>query len=213
MAMIVPAILVPTALAFEERVSLLPEDIDTVSVDIMDGTFVPPTSFHNAEAIRNIDTFMQYELDLLVDNPLPYIQSWARLPQTIRAIVHAELDTDMRELLRAIKALRLEAGIALLPSTSVADVEHLLNAVDMVLVRGNEPGYSGKPFNEEMYKKVIELEQEYPHLMVSVDIGVNAHTIPELVTAGATHLCVNSAIFEQKDPLAALQKLQKLARG
>lgn len=212
MATIVPAILVKTATQFEERVSILPDDVDTVSIDIMDGTLVEPSTFHDPKQIQHIDTFIQYELDLIVNDPLPYIKEWARLPQTIRAIVHAELNTDMRELIREIKALKLEVGIALLPKTSIADVEHLLNEVDMVLIRGNEPGYAGRAFNADMYKKVVELEQEYPHLMVTIDIGVNATTIPDLVTAGASHLSVNSAIYKQEDPIVALRELQRLAR-
>ncbi|PIR47507.1 hypothetical protein COV06_03590 [Candidatus Uhrbacteria bacterium CG10_big_fil_rev_8_21_14_0_10_50_16] len=212
MAIILPAILVQTAQEFEEHINLLPEDVDTVSVDIMDGTFVETSSFRDANTIRNIDTFMQYELDLMVDDPLPIIEAWAKLPQTIRAIVHAELKTDMRVLLQEIKKHKLEVGIALLPQTRIADIEHLLNEVDMVLIRGNEPGYSGRAFNPLMLEKVRELEQDYPHLLINVDIGVNAETIPEIIEAGATHLSVNSAIFKQSDPLVALRDLQRLAR-
>ncbi len=212
MATIVPAILVKNATEFEARVSILPDDVDTVSIDIMDGTFVQPSTFHDAKQIQHIDTFIQYELDLMVNDPLPYIKEWAKLPQTIRAIVHAELETDMRELLREVKALGLETGIALLPKTQVSDIEHLLNEVDMVLIRGNEPGYSGRTFDPAMYKKVVELEQEHPHLMVTIDIGVNKDTIPDLVKSGASHLSVNSAIYKEEDPIAALRELQRLAR-
>ncbi|HBU28160.1 TPA: hypothetical protein DEB00_03525 [Candidatus Uhrbacteria bacterium] len=212
MATILPAILVDTAQAFKEHLHLLPEDVDTVSVDIMDGTFVPTSSFRDANSIRDVNTSIQYELDLMVNDPLPFIESWTTLPQTIRAIVHAELDTDMRILLQQIKQLKLEVGIALLPKTRVSDVEHLLNEVDMVLIRGDEPGYSGRTFNPAMLEKIKELAQDYPHLLINVDIGVNAETIPDIVAAGATYLSVNSGIFQQADPLNALRELQHLAR-
>ena len=213
MATIVPAILVDTYEEFKERIEVLPDDVHTVSIDIMDGTFVEPSTFGDADEAKNLKTEVQYELDLMVNDPLTYIHAWAQLPNTIRAIVHAELDTDMRELIRAIKDLHLETGIALLPKTSVSDVEHLLNEVDMVLVRGNEPGYSGRKLDPAVYKKIIELKEEYPHLMITVDIGVNATTIPDLVKSGASHLSVNSAIYKEADPVDALHGLQALAEG
>ena len=211
MATILPAILVDTVDQFRERLNALPPDAETVSVDIMDGTFVQPTTFADAQLAADVATDVQYELDLMVNDPLPYIHAWAKLPNTIRAVVHAELNTDIRELIRAIQALQLEAGIALLPQTNVADVEHLLNEVDMVLIRGNQPGYAGREFDPAMYKKIVELQQEYPHLLINVDIGVNATTIPHLVASGATHLCANSAIFKQTNPAQAFEDLQVLA--
>ncbi len=212
MAIIVPALLVDDIDEAKKRLEILPGDIEIVSVDIMDGTFVEPTTFFDAEKIGAIDSEVLFELDLMVNDPLPIIEAWAKNPRTTRAIVHAELDTDIRELVTRIHDLKLEAGIALLPKTSVADVEHLLNDVDMVLIRGNEPGYSGKEFDRAMLSKIVELSEEHPHLSITVDIGVNKNTIPDLVAAGATHLSVNSAIFGEDDPIEALRELQELAR-
>lgn len=211
MAVILPTFLVDSKEEFESRLGQLPESVDTVSVDVMDGTFVEPTTWHNAEELKGLVTHTMFELDLMVDDPMPIIKEWARLPNTIRAVVHAELDTDMRELIRDIKTLGLEAGIALLPKTSMADVEHLLNEVDMVMVRGNEPGYSGREFDPAMYKKIEELHNNYPDLMINVDIGVNASNVQDLSNHGATHLCTNSAIFKTERPAEAYAHLKELA--
>ncbi len=212
MAKIVPALLVESLGEAKARIKLLP-DAEIMSVDIMDGTFVDPTTYFDADAINAIDSEVLFELDLMVNDPLPIIEAWAKHPRTARAIVHAELDTDVRALIEAIHKLNLEAGIALLPDTKISDVEHFFNEVDMVLIRGNNPGYSGKKFDPAMYKKIVELNQEHPEMMVTVDIGVNKETIPDLIKAGATHLSVNSGIFKQNDPVGAYEELTELARG
>jgi ribulose-phosphate 3-epimerase len=211
MAIIVPAILVQTKEEFEDRITSLPDTVDVFSVDIMDGTFVEPTTFSDASAVKDIETDARYELDLIVNNPLPIIEAWATLPQTVRAIVHAEIDRDIRELLYSIHALGLESGLALLPKTQISDIEHLLNETDMILVRGNEPGYSGKRFLPEMLEKIQNLKNQYGHMQITVDIGVNVDTIPEIVAAGASHLSVNSAIYKTPVPAEALAALQTLA--
>lgn len=211
MATILPAILVDDFATFQERLAALPKEAETVSLDIMDGTFVEPTTWGNATEFRSDDKGTLIELDLMVADPVPYIEAWAEHVQVIRAIFHAEIDVDHRQLIEDIHSLGLEAGIALLPETSIADVEHLLGAVDMVLIRGNEPGYSGRPLMPEMIDKIHLLRSEYPHALINVDIGVNEETIAELARAGATHLCANSAIFKQEDPAAAFLSLQQLA--
>lgn len=211
MALIIPAILVETLDAFRERLETLP-DAEMFSIDIMDGTFVSPTTFFDADAISTLQTDAQFELDLMVSDPLPIIEAWNRLPNTIRAIVHAEIDTDVRDILRTIRGFGLEAGLALLPKTTVEDVEYLLNETDMVLVRGNEPGYAGRPYLPDMTEKIRALHAFDPSLLINVDIGVNDETIPLLATAGATHLSVNSAIFANDNPSQAYERLQTLAK-
>ncbi len=211
MAIVVPAILVQTKEEFEERLTSVPDTVGTFSVDIMDGTFVKPTTFSNASEVKDIDTNANFELDLIVDNPLPIIEEWAKLPQTTRAIVHAEINQDIRELLYSIHALNLETGLALLPNTQISDVEHLLNDTDMVLVRGNEPGYSGKAFLPEMIEKIQTLHQTHGFMQITVDIGVNLDTIPSIVAAGASHLSVNSAIYKAPVPSEAYLELQNVA--
>lgn len=211
MAQIIPAILVDSLDAFQERLAALP-GAKLFSIDIMDGTFVEPTTFADAHAVAAQGTQAQFELDLMVSDPLPIIEAWNVLPNTVRAIVQAELDVDVRDLLRTIRGMNLEAGLALLPSTRVSNIEHLLNETDMILVRGNDPGYSGRAYLPEMTDKILELRAFDPHLFINVDIGVNEITIPELVSAGATHLSVNSAIFSDPNPTEAFKRLQTLAK-
>lgn len=209
MATILPAILVESADAFKSRLQSL-EGVDTYSIDIMDGSFVEPTTFFGAGSLEGLDLDTSFELDLMVEDPMPIIEAWAKNPQTIRAIVHVEIKQDVREIINTVHDLGLEAGIALLPGTKVEDVEHLINDVDMVLVRGNEPGYSGREFDTSMLKKIQKLKEDYSHISINVDIGVNELTIPSIVEAGASHLSINSAIFKADDPQAALRHLKTL---
>jgi pentose-5-phosphate-3-epimerase len=60
-------------------------------------------------------------------------------------------------------------------------------------------------------QKVATLHAQHPELLIEVDIGVNALTIPALVEAGASLLAVNSAIFGMNNPIEAFEELQAIA--
>lgn len=129
----------------------------------------------------------------------------------MRAIVPAELDADVRGILDEIHQAGMDAGIALSPTTPVNKYEHLYNACEVVLIRGNVPGKSGQPLLEQTPQRIAELRRQYPNLSLEVDGGVHAGNINALVDAGADLLAVNSAIFHTADPKKAFEDLQAIA--
>ena len=79
-----------------------------------------------------------------------------------------------------------------------------------VTVMTVEPGYGGQKLMPEPLKKIRELKQRFPHILVEVDGGVNAGTAPFCVEAGADVLVAGSAIFSAADPAAAVGALASL---
>jgi len=211
MAIILPALLCDSKEDLETKINAI--DAETFSVDIMDNTLTPTSSFHDLNIIKTLDISeeISFELDIMSQNPLPIIKNWANDPRTIRAIIHAEIDQDIRELIYQTHQLKLEVGIAILPKTQIQEIEHLLNETDMVLIRGNEPGYSGKSLDQSIHEKIKELRFKYPYMPINIDIGVNKETIPKLIEYGATHLSVNSAIYKTNNPQQAFDELKTLA--
>ena len=78
-----------------------------------------------------------------------------------------------------------------------------------------EPGYGGQPFRAELLPKVRELarqaaEQPVPPI-IAVDGGIDSHTAPQVVAAGATYLVAGSAVYGAADPAAAMAALRDAA--
>ena len=179
----------------------------TAHIDILDGTMFGATCFCDSVAIsettqRVVSTIPNIELHLMVQNPLPIIQHWKSLiPQTIRAIIHTEIDRPLQPILNEIKRLNLETGIALCPKTNTEIIEPFIESLDRVLIMGIEPGASGKPFlGEPILAKIRRLRALHPSLIIAVDGGVTMQNAQSIIDSGANSLIATSAIWNSEHP-------------
>ncbi len=187
----------------------------TAHIDILDGTMFGATCFCDATAVRSetaqraVSTIPNIELHCMVQNPIPIIEQWKSVvPETIRAIIHAEIERPIAPLLDAIHELGIETGVALCPRTSPDILNVLPQLPDRVLIMGVEPGASGKTFlGEPILAKIRRTRSLYPTLTIAVDGGMNAETTQFVSSAGANALVVSSAIWSANRPLDVYQHL------
>ncbi len=204
MAELIPAILVKDADTFRSRLKLVEGSVSTVQIDCMDGAFVPNTSWYEAQPI---DTTLQIELHLMVNDPLKVIEAWKRVPQVVRAIWHVEIKTDHAAVIKACSELGWECGLALSPETPTSVLAPLAGSLDEVLILGVHPGFSGQALIPSTIQKARDVKHQFPFLLVGFDGGVSAENADELIAAGVDRLCVASAIFQEPDPHAALHAI------
>jgi len=231
---VVPAILAQSEEEFRERIRLIERVAPLVQVDVMDGRFVPNTTWADPLVVARIATPARFEVHLMVEEPFREVILWGKLKNVRRTIVHAEscpdrsvgATTQLRTLLHTIRATGKEVGLAVNPGTPLEDIHPFLQRpglprprstrarndramVDFLLVMSNDPGFSGRPFRRATLKRIAALRKRFPLLPIGVDIGVTAETAPLLRAAGATHIAAASAIFGQPDPVAAYRELQR----
>lgn len=205
----------------------------TAHIDILDGTMFGATCFCDAAAIttpsdspfvRGSDVgdsspsfrrrgleggLPTIELHCMVQNPIPIIEQWKSIvPETIRAIVHAEIERPIALILDRVRELRLETGVALCPSTQPDVLNALPRLPHRVLIMGVEPGASGKPFlGEPILAKIRRTRSLYPSLTIAIDGGMNSETTQSVRLAGANAIIATSAIWSTKRPHDAYQHL------
>lgn len=188
--------------------------VEGIQIDVMDGHFVPNLTFGPGvvKSLRKeVDLFL--DAHLMIDNPYVFIEEFARAGSD-RIIVHQEVSKDLRGILNAIRRIKVEAGVALNPSTPLGSIEKVLEFADCVQVMTVNPGFAGQRFMENQLAKVRQLRREIDqrHLRTSivVDGGVDPNTAPLAVKAGATCLVAGSSIYNQSgsvaDNVAALRK-------
>jgi ribulose-phosphate 3-epimerase len=170
-----------------------------VHVDVMDGSFVPEVSF-GQPVMRAIKgrTGLPLDVHLMVAHPETQIASFAAAGADLLTF-HVEAAVHHHRLLAQIRSLGKKAGIALVPSTPVSAVEQLLPWVDLVLLMTVDPGYSGQVFIEEMLEKIGILadirKKTGKSFYISVDGGVNAQNVGQVIGAGADIIVAGSAFF------------------
>jgi len=98
-------------------------------LDIMDGNFVPNITFGPAliRSIRKI-TGLFFQAHLMIDRPERYLEDFKRAGVD-GIIIHEEACCNFRHTLKAIKALKLKAGVTLKSKTPVSSIEDVVERV------------------------------------------------------------------------------------
>ena len=213
---------VPSLLAGD--LSRLGEQLDQVkaagcrwiSVDVMDGHFVPNLSFGPDFVKLAKKKGFYVDTHLMVTNPLQ-VAPWFVEAGTDILTCHIEAVEDGKAALQAIRKLGVKAGLAAKPKTPVDGLIAALEFCDLALVMTVEPGFGGQKFMADMMPKVASLrtaiDDKDLNCWIQVDGGVNSQNISQCAAAGADSLVAGSAVFAAKDPAAAFRELELKARA
>lgn len=187
-----------------------------VSVDVMDGHFVPNLSFgpDHVRAVKREAPIM-VDAHLMVSNP-EQAAPWFIAAGADIVTVHLEACRDPRALLASIRKAGVKAGLAIKPATPVGGLLALLDLVDLALVMTVEPGFGGAKFLADMLPKVSALRAEIDRrgldCWIQVDGGINLSTIASAAAAGADSLVAGSAVYGAADIAAAVKALRDKAQ-
>jgi ribulose-phosphate 3-epimerase len=172
---------------------------DYIHVDVMDGHFVPNITIGPlvVKGVRRA-TSLPLDVHLMIESPERYVAEFCDAGAN-GLTVHVETCPHLHRTVQQIKELGCWAGVTLNPSTPVTSLEEILPYVDLVLVMTVNPGFGGQSFIETMLAKIQRirrmLDELGSHADLEVDGGIDPHTTPRVVRAGANVLVAGNAIF------------------
>ncbi|MCC7357014.1 hypothetical protein IT408_00710 [Candidatus Uhrbacteria bacterium] len=212
MAQILPAILAQTSDEFFSKVFVFDGIAPVLHIDVMDGNFVPNTTWFDTISLNEHSFQSKLELHLMVMDPMDIVHQCEELDMISRVIWHIESPVDHLEMLRTVRHSGRQAGIAINPSSTLETISPFVDLADEVLVMGSEPGFSGKTLETRALDRVQELHMHHPELVLGFDIGVNAETIQQIQQTGVTRFCAASALFRAKNPVEMYRKLEQILK-
>ncbi len=190
-----------------KKIEKLP--IDELHLDVMDGHFVPNMGF-SYKAINEIDKITNLFLDvhLMIYDPFKYVDQFITAGAN-RITFHIEATEDADDLIKYIKAKNVQVGIAFNPETSVEMIMKFMYDVDLILVMGVSPGFSGQKFEEinsitklaliKQLKKKLMQKKLINSLDIQIDGGMTLEIAKKCIKAGANNIVLGSYLFPLKD--------------
>ncbi len=211
--MTAPSVLAADFSHMAEEISLIERSgADWIHFDIMDGSFVPQITFGHkfVSDMRQLSS-LPFDIHLMVNHPETMVDTFAEAGSDW-IIFHVEATVHIHRLIQRIRLLGKKPGISLVPSTPVSAITPILSVVDQILVMSVNPGFGGQQMLDFSLDKIKELDQirrekGYTYL-ISVDGGINRHTVESVRAAGADVVVAGSAFFGDKDPASVLKILR-----
>jgi ribulose-phosphate 3-epimerase len=192
--------------------ALLDAGAKVFQFDVGDGHFVEPITIGPIVLQAISPLFRErggiLDVHLMVDNPEHHFAAFAKAGAD-SVTAHFEIMSGrVGETAAKARDLGLAFGLAVNPETRVEEVAPAAGPVDLVLVMGVHPGYSGQAYIPETTERVRRLRELLPAgIPIQVDGGVGEENIEELHEAGATLFVAGSSVFDGVDPPAAYRRL------
>jgi ribulose-phosphate 3-epimerase len=211
--MIVPAVIPQSFDHLRDALLSVSSFAHEVQVDIVDGRFVPFTSwpYRGSGSVMLLKEFSDdfiLEVDLMIQDPMSalplYIDAGVK-----KVVVHLESVTDLTAIRMHQAKHGYMLGLSVTNDTPLTVLTDVLKPTDYVQLMGiRKIGSQGQPFDEEVLSRIKILRSAYPKMTISIDGSVNQNTIARLREAGANRFVSGSAIFDAPDPRVAYEALR-----
>ena len=182
-----------------------------IHFDVMDGDFVPNLTF-GPKFISNVRKFSNkvFDVHLMINRVERFLDDYIRAGSDIITF-HIEINEDIENIIKKIKAKGIKCGLAIKPKTSWAEIQPYLQHIDQVIIMTVEPGFGGQEFMNDQVDKIKNISNfiKLNNLRVGIEIdgGINFETGKTCVEAGANILVAGSFLFNQGNLITATNTL------
>jgi ribulose-phosphate 3-epimerase len=215
MSIIAPSLLAANFLQLQQECDMLNKsEADWFHLDVMDGRFVPNISFGAMliEFFRKTTTKV-CDVHLMIEEPGKYAEAFKKAGADILT-VHLEACPHLHRNIEQIKALGMQAGVALNPHTPVTLLKDVLADIDLVCLMSVNPGFGGQSFIPNTLNKIRELRaminEQSLKVKIEIDGGVSLQNAASILAAGADVLVAGSTVFKADNPIATIAALKVL---
>lgn len=198
----------------EEVLAIKNAGAEYVHIDIMDGKFVPNTSFES-RVIKDINVDIVKDVHIMVMDPLNASKEYLDLGADILTF-HYEACSNDEEVIKTIELIHSyskKAGLSIKPCTEVDSIIKFLPLIDLVLVMSVEPGKGGQKFMMEATDKIKQLssyiKENKLNVLIEVDGGINKETGKLCIDAGVDVLVAGTYIFKAENYKERIDSLKE----
>ena len=189
---------------------------DLIHFDVMDNHYVPNLTIGPlvCQALKP-HVNVPIDVHLMVKPVDRIIPDFAKAGAAIISF-HPEASLHVDRTIALIHENDCKAGLVLNPATPLACLDHVLEALDLVLIMSVNPGFGGQSFIPEALAKLalararidVVVARTGRPIRLEVDGGVKIDNIAAIARAGADTFVAGSAIFGAKDYAATIAAMR-----
>lgn len=197
----------------EEVETVLAAGADIVHFDVMDNHYVPNLTIGPmvCKALRDYGITAPIDVHLMVSPVDRIIGDFAEAGASYITF-HPEASEHVDRSLQLIKDAGCKAGLVFNPATTLDAASYVMDKIDMLLLMSVNPGFGGQSFIPTTLSKLAEarelIDSVGHDIRLEVDGGISAKNIAEVAAAGADTFVAGSAIFNQPDYRAVIEKMR-----
>jgi len=205
--MIAPSIIAGDMTNLEKEVKRCVDGrADYIHLDVMDGQFVPSTTFDHVKIkeLRPV-TVIPFDTHLMINEPVRHVRNYIDAGSDV-ITVHTEVcdESSFGEIHDLLKSSQVGVGLAINPDTELPDwTTKFLPSLDQFIVMSVVPGKSGQKYIESSHEKTQKLAQILKDNKfegyIEADGGVTQDNIGACFADGARAFVGGSAIIGQND--------------
>jgi len=197
----------------EDVQKVLDDGADVVHFDVMDNHYVPNLTIGPmvCKALRDYGITAPIDVHLMVEPVDTMIVEFANAGASIITF-HPDASKHVDRSLQLIKDHGCKAGLVLNPASSLDELTHVMDRLDVILLMSVNPGFGGQSFIPNTLEKLRQvrklIDDSGRDIRLQVDGGVKTDNIKEIAEAGADMFVAGSAIFNQADYKAVIDDMR-----
>ena len=198
----------------EDVQKVLDDGADVVHFDVMDNHYVPNLTIGPmvCKALRDFGITAPIDVHLMVEPVDTMIVEFANAGASIITF-HPDASKHVDRSLQLIRDHGCKAGLVLNPASSLEELTHVMDRLDVVLLMSVNPGFGGQSFIPHTLGKLRQvrklIDDSGRDIRLQVDGGVKTDNIKEIAEAGADMFVAGSAIFNQPDYKAVIDDMRE----
>jgi ribulose-phosphate 3-epimerase len=201
----------------EELAQVAAAGVTLIHVDVIDGVFAPTLTF-GAPVVRSIPDSFVKDVHLMVEEPLSKVDAFIEAGAGVITF-HVESTRHPHRVLQYLDGADVIRGVAVNPGTPIGVVEPLLDELELLLILGINPGWSGQVLAAGTARKFDAAREliAVREVLLGVDGGVTRMNVAKIASLQPDIVVAGSAIYDGGSPgdnaRALLEQLSSNSTG